>query len=110
MNNKKDQQSKMGKEEKTLEEIFKICDKRKASASKIYSTPFIISTQNDDDENNYNKLRSVSAMHIRDGSERQELFQVKREPFKRSTYVLPDFHHNFVDRKIISQKTASLCN
>ena len=100
------------KEEKTLEEIFKNCDKRKAPASKIYSTPFIISTRNDDDENNYfnyNKLRSVSAIHIRDGSERQELFQVKRESFKRSTYVLPDLHHNFVDRKIISQKTASLC-
>ena len=47
-------------------------------------------------------------MHIRDGSERQELFQVKREPFKRSTYVLPDFHHNFVDRKNVCLKTNSM--
>ena len=103
--------------EKIIKIICKInCDKRKKFATKICSTPKLKSTQNNHEinqENNIylnNNIKSVSAIKIRDESEKEELFQLKRESFQRSIYVLPNLHQDFIDRKKIYLKTNSSFN
>ena len=99
----------MKKKEQILEEIFNNCDKRKVSVSKIFSTPNNLSTQKDDEENIniYYQLRSASAIHI-DGNEKQKLFQVKRSSVKRKNHISLNLHNNFVDRKIVCLRVASM--